>query len=148
MITTMKRRTTISILMAAMPLMAVAAETSGIITETSDLTAETTDTLTARISCTSTAVPAAPTPEAVDSMAAHYLRLVTEEDATGSPMAMASAFADGGISTEKDICFLENMTNVQSSVNPSSPLGGTERGPHPWLAAAEVIGINLSLIHI
>lgn len=128
--------------MAAMPLMAVAAETTDIIKETSDIIAETTDTLTARISDSPATVPAALTPEAVDSMAAHYLRLVTEEDATGVSMAMASALSDGGISTEKDICFLENMTNVQSSVNPSSPLGGTEGGSHPWLAAAEVIGIN------
>ncbi len=129
--------------------MAVAAETSDIITETpdiitetSDIITETTETPTAKISDTPATVPAALTPEAVDSMAAHYLRLVTEEDATGSPTAMASALADGRISTEKDMPFLRSGDNILTSANPSSPLGGTEGGRHPWLAAAEVVGIN------
>ncbi len=111
--TIMKRLTMISMLMAAMPLMAGAAET--------------TDTLTA---------------SAVDSMAAHYLRLVTEEDATGFPTAPVAALAESGKSTERDMPFWENRNNSLASVNLSSPREGTEGGAHPWLAAAEVIGIN------
>ena len=105
---------------SAFPMTAVAAETS--------------DTLSA--------ASATLAPEAVDSMASHYLRLVTSESdeifMRSGERELWSRNSDNAprLSTS----FSLGEETVAKAVNPKSPFGETKRGY--WLAAAEVIGIN------